>query len=64
MHTWSAVETRIIEPRFFPSSLDRLSISGLVFLIPACNVLNKALIYCTCFACICTVFNTGILDGS
>ena len=52
------------EPRVFLSSLDRFLISGLVFSISACKVLNKALVYSTCFAWIDTVFSTRILDDS
>jgi len=37
---------------------------GLAFLIPACKVLTKVLIYNTCFACIDLVFSTRILDDS
>ena len=46
--SYSTVETYIKEPRFFLSSLGRLLISGLVFLFPACKVLNKVLTYSTC----------------
>ena len=60
----TTVETRIEEPRFFLSSLDRFLTSGLVFSIPACKVLNKALIYSTCLAWVDTVFSTRILDNS
>ena len=52
------------EPRAFLSSLDRFLISGLVFLNPDCNVLNKALIYNTRLAKIDIVFSTRILDDS
>jgi len=44
------IETHIKEPRLFLSSLDRFLSSGLIFSIPACKVLNKVLIYRTCFA--------------
>ena len=40
------------KPRFFLSSPDRFLNSELVFLIPACKVLNKVLTYSTCSACI------------
>ena len=56
------VETRIEETCFFLSSLDMFISSGLVFLIPACMVLNKVLIYTTCFACIYTAFSTRLID--
>ena len=39
------VETRIKGPRFFLSLFDRLLIRELVFFIPACNALDKVLIY-------------------
>ena len=58
------VEICIKGPRFFLSSWDRFLISGLVFSIPACMVLNKVVIYTTCVACIYTVFNTRIRDDS
>ena len=37
------VETRMIEPKFFLSRLNRFLINGLIFLIPACKVLNNVL---------------------
>ena len=39
MHPKSTVEISLKEPRFFPGSLDRFLINGLVFLIRACKVL-------------------------
>ena len=42
LHT---VETRINEPSFFLGSLGRFLISELVFLVSACKVLDKVLIY-------------------
>ena len=56
-----AVETHIIEPRFFLSSLDTFLIRGLVFLIPAGKFLNKVLICTTCLAWNDTVFSTRVL---
>ena len=37
------VETRIKEPRVFLDSLDSFLRNGLVFSIPACKIVNKAL---------------------
>ena len=56
----NTVETCIKEPRFFLSSLDGILIGGLTLSIPACKVLNKVLIYSTCFACIYIAFSPGI----
>ena len=58
------VETHIKELRFFLCSLDRFLISGFLFSIPACEVLNEVLIYSTCFAWIDTVCRTRIPDDS
>ena len=58
------VEAHIEETRFFPSSLDRFLICGLILLIPACKVLNKVLIHSTCSASIYTIFSQLILDDS
>ena len=51
------VENQVKEPRYFLSSLDRLLINGLAFSIPAWKILNKVLIYNTCFARIYTTFS-------
>ena len=45
----ATVENRIKEPRFFLSSLDRFLTNGFVLIILARKVLNKVLIYSTCF---------------
>ena len=64
MTSCATIETLIKEPRVLLINLDRFLINGLVFFIPAYKVLNKVLIYSTCFACIYTVFRTRILDDS
>ena len=48
----------------FQSNLDRFLISGWMFSVPACMILNKVLIYSTCFACFYTAFCTRILCDS
>ena len=58
------METRVKEASFFLSRLDRLLISGLVFLVPAFKVLLTVLICSSCLAWIYTVLSTRILDDS